>query len=419
MLIKFEVNMELPAICFLCLLSERYKEVTDAVRGKCRLAKDAHDFEYGPADLKVMLDDGNETVGDDSDMYLNADCIFGFSPEAFDLKVLLDPLEEQLNLPPVFVKQGNVLRTKEEVVRVVYETAMEFRSIIDNPSDDSRVLLLVLSLRETDALVFEHVACSGKDTFSIDNLVCWLALFPDNEECAEGMNLIKSGEVKVASVKHIARQRLVGEPVHGVDIMDLCVSDSVEYRNLRGDVNLGVDSDARLGAAELCPLEYGQAKVDGRGVDGVEPAMQLKLLRDTFGLGNCDHVKGKLLKDAMVSENIGLRQHLSVDGLMAKAEVFGLPTMGGRYIRKFPEAPAAHELAKHQNQQMVPVRHRPACGPVVVFGEYAPELPLRKELYYLRKNEFPCMHICSGFESDAKVSISKPGQGNGGLKRCA
>jgi hypothetical protein len=29
------------------------------------------------------------------------------------------------------------------------------------------------------------------------------------------------------------------------------------------------------------------------------------------------------------------------------------------------------------------------------------------------------MHICSGFESDAKVSISKPGQGIAGLKRCA
>jgi hypothetical protein len=29
------------------------------------------------------------------------------------------------------------------------------------------------------------------------------------------------------------------------------------------------------------------------------------------------------------------------------------------------------------------------------------------------------MHIFSDFESDAKVGISKPGQGIGGLKRCA
>lgn len=47
------------------------------------------------------------------------------------------------------------------------------------------------------------------------------------------------------------------------------------------------------------------------------------------------------------------------------------------------------------------------------------ELPLREELYYLCKNECPYMHIYSDLESDAKVGISKPGQGIGGLKRCA
>jgi len=110
---------------------------------------------------------------------------------------------------------------------------------------------------------------------------------------------------------------------------------------------------------------------------------------------------------------------LPVDGLVAKSEVFRLLGMGDCNICDFPEASAAHELTEHQNHQMVPVRHRPALGPVVVFVEYAPELPLREELYYLCKNECPYIHICSDFESDAKVSISKPGQGVGGLKRCA
>jgi len=171
-----------------------------------------------------------------------------------------------------------------------------------------------------------------------------------------------------------------------------------------------MNSDARLGASELSPSEYGHAQVNGRGVNGIESAMQFKLLRDTSGLGNGHHVKSKLLKDTMTSESIGLRQHLSVDWLVAKSEVFRLLSMGGCYICKFPETSAAHELAEHQNQQMVPMRHRPTLGPVVVLGEYPPELPLRKELYYLCKNECPYMHICSDFESDAKVGISKPGQ---------
>lgn len=123
--------------------------------------------------------------------------------------------------------------------------------------------------------------------------------------------------------------------------------------------------------------------------------------------------------DQPVSEPVGLRKHLFVDGLVAKAEVFGLLTMCDCNICEFPQASASNELAKHQNQQMVPVRHRPAFGSVVVLGEYSPELPLREELYCLCENEYSSMHICSDFESDAKVSISKPGQGIAGLKRCA
>ena len=418
MLIKFEVDIELSVIRFFCL-SEGLEKVADVVRGECRLSQDAHDFEDGPANFEVVLDDGNETICDDGNVYLYPNGIFGFSPETFDLKMLLNPLEEQFHLPAIFVKQGDVLCTKEEVVRIVRKGTMQVRCVVDNPSDNAWVLLLILLLREADTLVFEHIVFTFKQGLAIDDLVCRLPLLPDNEEGTTDMNLIESGEVKVASVKHIARQRLVCEPVHRVDIMHLGIGDPIEHWYLSNDVNLSMDSDARLGASELSPSEYGHAQVNGRGVNSIESAMQFKLLRDTSGLGNSHHIESELLKDAMVSESVGLRQHLSVDRLVAKSKVLRLLGMGGCYICEFPETSAAHELPEHQNQQMVPMRHQPTFGPVVVLGEYTPELPLREELYYLCENECPYMHICSDFESDAKVGISKPGQGIGGLKRCA
>ena len=418
MLIKFEVKIEL-SIIWLGSLFERLKQFLYVVCGECRLAKDTHNFKDGPTNLEVVLNDSNEAVGNDGNMNLYSDSILRFSPESFDLEMLLDPFEKQLHLPPVLIKESDVLGCKVKVVCVVNETAFELRRIVDNSSDDSRVLLFICILNEADALVFEDIVCPIQYAFPINNLVGRFALLSDDEECPECIDVIESGEVKVASVKHIACQRLVREPVHGVDIMYLGIGNSVEHGNLRNDINLGMDSDARLGAPELCPSEYGHAQVDGSGVDGIEPAVQFKLLSDASGLGHSHHVKSELLKDAMLSESIGLRQHLSVDRLVAKSEVFRLLGMGGCYICEFPKASTAHKLTEHQNQQMVPMRHRPALGPVVVLGEYSPELPLREELYYLCKNECPYMHICSDLESDAKVGISKPGQGVGCLKRCA
>ena len=419
MLIKIEVKIELSVIRILCLLFERLEQVSDIVRGECRLAKDTHDFNDRPANFKVMFDDCNEAVCDDSNMYLYAHGILRLTPEVLDLEMLLNPLEEQLHLPSILIEQGDVLCTEEEVVRVVNEAAMQLWSMVDDSSDSARILLLILLLGKADALVFKHIVLAIKDAFSIDNLVCRLAFLPDDEEGSEYMNLIETGEVKVTSVKHIAGKGLVCEPVHRIDVVHLGIGNPVEHGNLRGDVNLCVDFDSRLGTSKFCPSEHGHAEIDGRGVNGIEPAMQLKLLRDTFGLSNSHHVEGKLLEDTMVSEKICLREHLPVDRLVSKAEVLGLLTMGGCNICKLPESPAAYQLTEHQNQHMAPMRHRPAFGPVIVFGEDAPELPLWEKLSYLCKNVLSNMHICSDFESGAKVRISKPGQHTGWLKRCA
>lgn len=419
MLIKFEVKTELSVIRFFRLLLERLEQVNDAVRGECRLAKDAHDFDDRPANLEVVFDDSNEAVGDDGNVYLYTHCILGLSPESFDLKMLLDPFEKQLHLPPILVKQGDILGIEEEVVRVIDEAAVQLRSIIDDSPDSTRVLLLILLLSKADALVFEHVVRAIKDAFAIDNLICNFALLPDNEEGSEHMNLIETGEVKVASVKYIAGKSFICEPVHRVDIMDFGVGNPIEYRYLRGDVNLRVDFNARLCASEFCPSEHRHTEINGRGVDGIEPAMQFKLLCYTLGLGNGYHMESKLLKNTVVSEKIGFRKHLSVDRFISKAEMLRLLTMGGCNICKLPEGFAAHQLAEHQNQHMVPMRKRPSLGPVVVLGEDSPEIPLREKLGYLCKNVLSNMHICSDFESGAKVRISKPGQGIGKLKRCA
>ena len=92
MLIEITIKIEL-SIIRLDILLERLKQALDVVHSESRLAQDAHDFKHWPANLEVMRNDGNEAVGDDGHMYLNTDCVIGFSPETLELDMLLNPFE--------------------------------------------------------------------------------------------------------------------------------------------------------------------------------------------------------------------------------------------------------------------------------------------------------------------------------------
>ena len=61
-----------------------------------------------------MLDNGHKAVGSDGCADLNPNGILRSAPELFDLKMLFEPLEEQLYLPSVLVQVGNLQGRKVE-----------------------------------------------------------------------------------------------------------------------------------------------------------------------------------------------------------------------------------------------------------------------------------------------------------------
>ena len=152
MLIKIEVKFKLLIIVFFILLrwNEKFRNIIFCEE---RTAENSHDLYDRSSQLEVMLNDTNEAICDDGNMNMNTYSIVALSPERLDLEMLLNPFEEQFNLPSVFINECNVLGGKIEVVCVVSERALQIWRIVDNASDFSRILLLVAFLCEGNALV--------------------------------------------------------------------------------------------------------------------------------------------------------------------------------------------------------------------------------------------------------------------------
>ena len=418
MLIVYKFNFELTIIGFLLIL-RRGKKLHNVVFGKQGTAQDSHDLHDWTSKLKIVFNNSNETVCDDGNMNLDTHGIVTLSPERLDSEVLLNPFEKQLDLPPVFIKESDVLGSKIEVVRVVSERAVQVRSIVDDTPDLAWKLLLVLLLREDNGLVTQDIVRSVKDVFSVNNLIVRAFLLTNDEEGSGYGNLIKSGEVKIASVKDIACQRLVCEPVHSIDIMHVGIGDSVEHGDLRDDVHLGVNLDTRLRASELRPAKERHAEVDCRGVHGIESAVQLKLSGNPSLLSKEHHVEGKLLKDAVVPEVVSLGKRTLVDGSLSESEMKRLLSMGSSYICEFSQSLATHELSEHKDEKLAPRRRSPILGPVAGLDYKAFEIPFWQETGYLSENVLSEMHIYTKFDLDAKVRISKVRQGFRNLLCCA
>ena len=56
-------------------------------------------------EIEPPLDDGDEDINRDGDPDLALDRVLGSAEEALDAKMLLDPLEEQLDLPAALVER--------------------------------------------------------------------------------------------------------------------------------------------------------------------------------------------------------------------------------------------------------------------------------------------------------------------------
>ena len=410
-------NFQLAVIEY--LLQRTLEKLPQVVIDEQGAAQDAHDLEHGSVQLEVMLDNCNKAVRDDCDVDLYPHSILGVAPKPFDAQMLLDPFKEQLHLPAVAVKQPDILGLEIEVVGVVNKRPTEVSDVENDAPELCRVVVSVPFACESDGLVQQHAISPVKEFLSEQHFVGRLPFLSRDEERAGLVDREKPCKVEITLVEHIAGKRFVCDTVHELGVVDIGVSNAVEDRNLRNDVNLCVNFDAGLCAAKARPMEKRHAEVNGGGINGEKTSVQLKFFKNTLFLCDRDHVKSKLLKNTMVAKHVRIGKRAPADRRFAETEIKASFSMCSDYIGEFPETSTAYQLSEHEYQQVVPVGERPFLSLVEMSHDYSSELPLRQKTHDLCENVLPYMHPRTDFGSAAKMQISKPGQGIYDLSNCA
>ena len=264
--------------------------------------------------FEAFLDDGDQHIDRDGDPDLGFDGVLAGAEEAFDAQVLLDPLEEQLDLPAAFVELGDGQRRQREVVGqedqglgrhgVAISDAPEFVRVAGRRTDaaGSHGLIAEQARRLVDPAGVEPSELEG-------------ALGRYDEEGGRQRQAVETGEVDIAAVHDVEGAGFRDQLVEHPDVVPAAVADMNEARDIAPQIQQGMQFDGGLRAHEGRPWKDREAEVDGGRIEGVDGLVEIdaEAVLGVEAPGDGDQGLGEVGVDAPVALVVGVGQGVSGD----------------------------------------------------------------------------------------------------------
>ena len=205
-------------------------------------------------DPQFLFHDRHEHVNADRNPDLGLHGVVAGTVESFDSQMLLDPLEEQLDLPTAPVELRDGQRRQGEVVGQEHQSPLACGVVERDAAQRFGIQPRRLRPRQDNRLIAAQAGRFVDGTTGASRAI-QVSLAARHKECRRGREAIQSLKIDVAAVHHIEGTRLEDEVIEDADVVGLAIGDA----NKRGDVPLqveeGMEFDGALVLAEVGPRE--------------------------------------------------------------------------------------------------------------------------------------------------------------------
>src|SRR5690606_2896647 len=219
-------------------------------------------------DSQRLVENGDQQVRGHGYPDLRLHRVLAEAVEGLYRQVLLDPLEEQLDLPASLVDLRDDESLDLEVVREEGHGLPGFRIHVADAPEVARIESLRSRAVEADGLVGPQARGLVHAARSSD-VEAHVRLRPGHEEGPGRVDAREATEVDVSTIHYIEGSGLEGDPVQGLHVVDPALRDGHERGDGALQVDQRVDLHRRLGPPEPRPGEESHAQVHDRGVQGV------------------------------------------------------------------------------------------------------------------------------------------------------
>ena len=259
--------------------------------------KQGHQIRKRPAEFGSKLEKPQDQHGNQCCPNLNPDGIGAGSDKGLDLEVLLQMLEEDFNLPTIFVDGADRTSPEVKVVRQEDQDLSCVRVLHFDPSQGIGAFVDGLGASEFDLFILEHMAVLG-DSFVPNDLVERIVLHAGNKIDPLATPSAPEGIVGIAPVvNHDGPGGEVQFP-GDFDIRDLSLAQDGEPGKVAVVVQEQVQFDGSLGPSEMYPIKGTQAQIDSGGVEANRFALEPEslLLRSLISTSFQQQKKQMLMK---------------------------------------------------------------------------------------------------------------------------
>jgi len=342
--------------------------------------------------LKLLFNDGNQHVGADSRPDLSLHGVLACAKKVLDAQVLFDPLEEEFDLPAVFVqgcdgggRQTGVVGQKDQSLACGGVGKPNTPNVFGIVLDGIKAL-------ERNTLIGNH-SCASSGWGRVDASGPQVVLGARDVKGTGLMKAKQSLEIHVATVHHVEGSGLEDQHIEHLRIVGLAVGEVYKRWDCAPKVQKGVDLDRRLGGPEQGPRKDAHAQVDGAGIQGIDRVLQIQpqVFLDIDFACPSDQDCSQIGPDSPVPALVGLGKRTSLDR-GSKPHTVELARVRPQACLDVSERLSPCELRKGHRAKVLGSRQgthsRVAFVPRNDLGETRP----RDELHDLRKQRLADVH---------------------------
>jgi len=342
--------------------------------------------------MQTFFQNGDEQIDGDGRPDLDPHGVGRRAVKGFNAQMLLDPFEEQFDLPTTAIELGDGQRRDGEVVGQEDQHLASFWIAIPDAAQRDGIIALGVKagqhhgLVETQAGGFVHRAGVTAGAAEV--------LFgAGDEESTALMNPMPAGEIEVAAIHDVESAGLPDELVEDVDIMNTAGGDNDDGGKVTLEGQQGVEFDGGLVLPEGGPRKEREAEVNGGGVQRIGGGLEFKTER-LIGVkrgGLLDEDLGEVSKDTPVAFFVGVGQGAAGSGL-TDAGVVEFRAEGCQTSFDVAQAFTPGQLREGQDEELFVGGEFADAVVAVVTGDTLVELVFGEEVEELGEDGATCVH---------------------------